>query len=184
MVMKDEAMPKEIQGLIHHNHPVTQSETKYVEGLSHKCDKEDDDHQHQPLVNTQKLFIEEEIQTLPSVVARDIDYSPRPGTSSYLNGHLEATEKRFMKDFETRPNISACSIDKEKKKFTEDFEPRPNISAYDNDKEKKFAKDFEPRPNISAYDNDEEKKIVEDFEPRPNISAYGSDEEKKFVKDF
>ncbi|KAF7810894.1 Organ specific protein [Senna tora] len=139
MLMKDEAMPQQVEGLLLH-HPINsmihQSHKKPNSHLNHECD-EDHDNLLTTLESRSSLW------------------------NDHNNGNTKVDQKKkFADDFEPRPNASAYNNGEvgteENKDFTKDFEPRPNASAYNNgevgaEKNKDFTKDFEPRPNASAY---------------------------------
>lgn len=103
-IMKDEAMPEAIQGLIDTRESVSPRSNKKTE--CHTSAKE-------------KHFVE--------------DFEPRPNISAYHDDEKPEENKDFVKDFEPRPNISAYHNDEkleENKDFVTDFEPRPDATIY------------------------------------------------------
>ncbi|KAI4295537.1 hypothetical protein L6164_035576 [Bauhinia variegata] len=127
MVMKDQAMPEAIQGLLNLDSDI-QSETKH-KTHEHKCEE--------PLVaetNKNKVFAGE--------------FEPRPNISAYKDGE----EKKFIKDFEPKPSFWVYD-EEDKVGSVNDFEPRPNVSAYEDNKVSSVNNDFEPRLNLSGYND-------------------------------
>lgn len=136
--MKEQQMPKAIQGLV-----------------NNAADKKSDCHTSVEAETSDKLKGEKTFVK---------DFEPMPNLSAYDGDDkkLSGEDKSFVKDFEPRPNASAYDGDdkklsEENKSFVKDIEPRSNLSAYDNGAglkgEKAFDEDFEPRPNASVYQN-------------------------------
>ncbi|KAL0365503.1 UNVERIFIED_CONTAM: hypothetical protein Sangu_0647900 [Sesamum angustifolium] len=149
-VVKDEAMPQAIQGLVDDASKVTSPtsaqknhcSTTPTTSRSFQSSPNDDDK-----LKAKRYFAN--------------DFEPRPNASAYADDDDKEEEKSFVKNFESRPYLSAYSDNsdtKKEKSFVKDFEPRPSASAYNDNKEmkeeKSFTKEFEPRPNLSAYEDD------------------------------
>ncbi|XP_054786849.1 organ-specific protein P4-like [Prosopis cineraria] len=132
MVMKDEAMPQAIQGVLHDD-PMIQSETK--------------PQSHNDLQsNHEEKFIE--------------DFEPRQSATSYNNGDLGTHKEKFTNDFELKPSATSyknSDFSGQNNKFTKYFEPRHSATSYSNDnlsaQENIYTKDFEPRPSATSYIN-------------------------------
>ncbi|CAL5385649.1 unnamed protein product [Camellia sinensis] len=141
-IMKDQSMPKAIQGLMGHQGSLS---------LSALSKKKTDSH-----TSTETMEYSAK-ERRPFVK----DFEPRPSITGYHDDDKLTEEKSFVKDIEPRPSITAYRDDDKltkEKSFVKDFEPRPGITAYRGDdkltEEKYFVKDFEPRPCITAYRDD------------------------------
>ncbi|CAL5333618.1 unnamed protein product [Camellia sinensis] len=141
-IMKDQSMPKAIQGLMGHQGSLS---------LSALSKKKTDSH-----TSTETMEYSAK-ERRPFVK----DFEPRPSITGYHDDDKLTEEKSFVKDIEPRPSITAYHDDDKltkEKSFVKDFEPRPSITAYRGDdkltEEKYFVKDFEPRPCITAYRDD------------------------------
>lgn len=109
--MKEQQMPKAIQGLV-----------------NNAADKKSDCHTSVEAETSDKLKGEKTFVK---------DFEPMPNLSAYDGDDkkLSGEDKSFVKDFEPRPNVSAYDNGaglKGEKPFDEDFEPRPNASVYQN----------------------------------------------------
>ncbi|KAF9676003.1 hypothetical protein SADUNF_Sadunf09G0093100 [Salix dunnii] len=153
-VMKDQPMPKAIQGLIR------ASTVSSVSNQKADC--------HTTESNEKNNFVK--------------DFGPQLYAASYDNGKKQTKEESFSEDFDPSPNISVYSdgVVKGERSFAEDFEPRPNVSVYHDDAtlkgEKSSAEDFEPKRNVPVHGNGVglkgKEKFSDDVEPRPSVAAY------------
>ncbi|KAI4297425.1 hypothetical protein L6164_037317 [Bauhinia variegata] len=189
MVMKDQPMPKTIQGLLRLD-SIIQSEEKsqFQEQLVEGFQQNSED----PLATNTEVTITNKLFTQ--------DFEPRPSVTDYNNGIVAIEKKPFTKGFEPRPSVTNYNnsmVTMVKKLFTESFELKPSVTDYNNGivtiEKRSFTKDFELRPSATDYNNGivaiEKRSFMKDFEPRPSATDYNKGMvtikvKSLFTKDF
>ncbi|KAI5402498.1 hypothetical protein KIW84_050209, partial [Lathyrus oleraceus] len=147
LVMKDQDMPEEIQGLLDASN-IKNSKTHAKENMGAIGEFEP-----RPYASA---YGDNEIHAKENMGAIG-EFEPRPNASAYGDNEIHANEnKGATGEFEPRPNISAYGDNEihanENKGAIGEFETRPNASAYgDNEIGAEFTDDFEPRPSMTKY---------------------------------
>ncbi|KAG6709544.1 hypothetical protein I3842_06G137200 [Carya illinoinensis] len=108
----------------------------------------------QPMPEALQILVS--LDSSPSQLNKNADDYHMSELGAEINKLDQLVEDFKHKDHDHKQRFGDVGHDQSEKKFVKDFEPRPNLSAYTDDqvhgsKERAFAEEFEQAPDATIY---------------------------------